>query len=88
MIYGKQSQKRIIHVYLQNRMLVRVNLSPVMTKKFVSLTTKVEASNVTVTVVTLGNLAVSIMQFNVEFKSERKKTLLVFFRPKKLLPLA
>ena len=67
MIYAKQSQKRIIHAYLQNRMLVRVSLSPAMTKKFVSLTTKVKASNVTVAVATLGNLAVSIMQFKVEF---------------------
>ena len=39
-------------------MRVRVNLFPAMTKKFVSLTAKLKASNVTVTVATLGNLAV------------------------------
>ena len=50
-------------------MRVRVNLFPAMTKKFVSQTTKVKASNVTVTVATLGNLAVSTAEFKAAFKN-------------------
>ena len=46
-------------------MRVRINLFPAMTKKFVSLTTKGKASNVTMTVATRDNLAVSIIEFNV-----------------------
>ena len=58
-------KKKSFHAYLQNRMRVRMNLFPAMTKKFVSLTTKGKASNVTMTVATRDNLAVSIIEFNV-----------------------
>lgn len=50
-------------------MRVRMNLFPAMTKKFVSLTTKVKASNVTATVATRDNIAVSITKFKAKFKS-------------------
>ena len=69
MIYAKSSQNRIIHAYLQNRLRVRINLFPAMTKKFVSLTAKAKASNVTVTVATRDNLAVSSTDFNAQFKT-------------------
>ena len=62
-------KKKIFHAYLQNRMRVRINLFPAMKKKFVSLTTKVKASNVTATVATRGNIAVSITKFKAKFKS-------------------
>ena len=69
-------------------MRVRISLFPAMTRKFVSLTTKAKASNVTVTVATRDNIAVSITEFNAKFKNVPEKILMIFCRPKKLLPLA
>ena len=67
---------------------VRLNLFPVVTKRSVSMTTKVKASNVTVTVATLGNLAVSNTEFNAEFKSVplRMKIVTEFLQTQRVVP--
>ena len=78
-------KKKIFHAYLQNRMRVRINLFPAMTKKFVSLTTKVKASNVTATVATRDNIAVSITEFNAKFKSVPEKDLMIFLQIQKVV---
>ena len=66
-------------------MRVRINLFPAMTKKFVSLTTKAKVSNVTVPVATRDNLAVSITEFNAQFKSVSKNILMIFLQTQKVV---
>ena len=69
-------------------MRVRLNLFPVVTKRSVPLTTKLKASNVTATVATRDNLAVSNTEFNAQFKSDPQKVkiLLEFLQIQRVVP--
>ena len=69
-------------------MRVRLSLLPAVTKVFVSLTIKVITSNVSVTVATRDNLAVSNTEFNTEFKSvpNKLKMLMEFMQTQRVVP--
>ena len=69
-------------------MRVRLSLLPAVTKVFVSLTIKVITSNVSVTMATQDNLAVSNTEFNTEFKSvpNKLKILMEFLQTQRVVP--
>ena len=69
-------------------MRVRLSLLPAVTKKFVSLTIKVITFNVSMTVATQDNLAVSNSKFNTEFKSvpNKLKIVMEFMQTQRVVP--